>query len=143
MTEILLKEEWINENQSADIENKKLIIESLLNDNTHELDFLPKNLASDAKCIATAKVDYEGLDFSTRKNIIRYAESNIANNKLLVSFLQNEFILIYLDSSYENIEKHLKRLVSLASKSYNVKLAFGVSNNYYNLSNTKHFICKH
>lgn len=139
MTEILLKEEWINENQSADIENKKLIIESLLNDNTHELDFLPKNLASDAKCIATAKVDYEGLDFSTRKNIIRYAESNIANNKLLVSFLQNEFILIYLDSSYENIEKHLKRLVSLASKSYNVKLAFGVSNNYYNLSNTKAF----
>ena len=139
MTEILLKEEWINENQSADIENKKLIIESVLNDNTHELDFLPKNLVSDAKCIATTKIDYEPLDFSTRKNLIRFAESNYKNNNVLTAFLQNEFVLIYIDSNYQDIQDHLNRLVNHALNSYDLELTFGVSNNYYNLSNSKAF----
>lgn len=139
MTEILLREEWINENASADIENKKLIVESILNSKLYELDFLPKNLESDAKNIAVAKINYDALDFSTRKNLIRFAESNFTKNKLYVTFLQNKFIVIYLDSNKSKINEHLRLLINQASKSYNVYLNFGVSSTYHRISNSKTF----
>lgn len=139
MTEILLKEEWINENASADIENKKLIVESILNSNLYKLDFLPKNLDSDAKNIAVSIVNYDSLDFSTRKNLIRFTEANFANNKLYVTFLQNRFVIIYLDSDYSKINDHLNLLINQASKSYKVNLNFGVSNTFHKISNSKTF----
>ena len=139
MTEILLREEWINENASADIENKKLIVESILNSNLYRLDFSPKNLDSDAKNIAVSIVNYDSLDFSTRKNLIRFTEANFAKNKLYVTFLQNRFVIIYLDSDYSKISDHLNLLINLASKSYKVNLNFGVSNTFHNISRSKTF----
>lgn len=139
MTEILLREERINENASADIENKKLIVESILNSNMYKLDFLPKNINSDSKNIAVARINYDALDFSTRKNLIRFSESNFAKNKLYVTFLQNRFVIIYLDSNYSSISDHLNLLVSQALKSYNINLSFGVSSSYHNISNSKTF----
>ena len=139
MTEILLKEEWINENASADIENKKLIVESILNSNLYKLDFLPKNLDSDSKNIAIARINYDSLDFSTRKNLIRFSESNFVKNKLYVTFLQNRFVIIYLDSDDTSINKHLNLLLGQAAKSYKLNLNFGVSSAYHNISNSKTF----
>ena len=139
MTEILLREEWINENISADIENKKLIVESILNSNLDEYDFLPKNLESSAKNIAVAKVNYDSLIFSTRKNLIRFAESNFENNSLYVTFLHNMFVIIYLNSDYRSIKDHLNLLNTQALKSYNLHLNFGVSSSYHRISNSKKF----
>ena len=139
MTEILLREEWINENTSADIENKKLIVESILNSNLYNLDFLPKNLNSDSKNIAVARINYDALDFSTRKNLIRFSESNFVKNKLYVTFLQNRFVIIYLDSDDTNINKHLNLLLGQAAKSYNLNLNFGVSSAFHKISNSKTF----
>lgn len=139
MTEILLREEWINENISADIENKKLIVESILNSNLDEFDFLPKDLESSAKNISVAKVNYESLAFSTRKNLIRFAESNFENNNLYVTFLHNMFVIIYLNSNYTSINNHLNLLIVQALKSYNLHLNFGVSSSYHRITNSKKF----
>ncbi|MDY3006684.1 sugar diacid recognition domain-containing protein [Anaerococcus porci] len=139
MTEILIKEEWIKENQNIEFENKKYIIESILNSQLYNLDFLPKNIETDAKAIAVSKIKFNSIDFSTKRNLIKLTESNYKNNKLYTSIIHDRFVIVYLDCTYDDINKHLNLIVNHANNSYNLKLNFGVSSIFYNLDKAHEF----
>lgn len=133
MTEILLREEWIKENQSAKLENSKLIIESVLNSQLYNLDLVPKSLENSYKHFSVAEIPLDELGFDVKRNLIRYSESNYEIDKIYSTIIHDKFINIYIDGNEEKITNHLLKLYTTYKNNHNLSLDFGISDKFINI----------
>lgn len=139
MTEILLKEEWIKENIYADIENKKIIIESVINSSGDNLELIPSFVGSKPKKFAVADLNLIKLDYNGRRNLIRFSESNFDHDLIYSTIIQNRFISLYIDCDDQVIDSHLKKITTHFKKHYDLDLNFGISNSYHKLKNSNRY----
>lgn len=137
MTEILLREEWIKENQSADIENSKLIIESILNSQLYNLELIPKSLEGRFKHFSVAEIPLDDLDFDIKRNLVRYSESNYEKDNIYSAIIHDKFINLYIDSDEEKITNHLSTLYETYKNNHNISLSFGVSDKYMDIERAR------
>lgn len=139
MTEILLREEWIKETQSAKLENSKLIIESILNSQLYHLDLVPKSLENSYKHFSVAEIPLDELGFDIKRNLVRYSESNYEKDKIYSTIIHDKFINIYIDSNEEKITNHLLKLYATCKNNHNLSLDFGISDKFINIEEAKNF----
>lgn len=139
MTEILLKEEWIKENQTIEREDKRNLIESLIHNKINDYDFIPLEIENNKKFIAISQIRSNDMDINKRENILRFIESNFKKAYIYPAIIHNELIILYLSNSKDEIKKNLNLITNHMKKSYDLDLSFGVSNDYSTVSNSKTF----
>lgn len=137
MTEILLREEWLKENQSAKLESKKLIIESILNAQLYNLEIVPKSIENGIKHFAVSEIALDSFDFNMKRNLIRLSESNYKKDKLYSAIIHDKFINLYIDSNDKDITNHLSILYDNYIKSNKLPLHFGISNSFADVTSAK------
>lgn len=137
MTEILLREEWIKENQSAKIENSKLIIESILNSQLYNLELIPKSFEGRFKHFSVAEIPLDNLDFDMKRNLVRYSESNYEKDNIYSAIIHDKFINIYIDGNEEKITNHLSKLYETYQNNHNISLNFGVSDKFIDVERAR------
>lgn len=137
MTEILLREEWIKENQSAKLENSKMIIESILNAQLYNLKLIPKSLENTYMNFSVAEIPLDELDYDMKRNLLRYSESNYKKDKIYSAIIHDKFINIYIDSKEEEITSHLSKFYATYKNNHNLSLVFGISDKFIDIEDAK------
>lgn len=137
MTEILLREERIKENQSAKLENSKMIIESILNAQLYNLKLIPKSLENTYMNFSVAEIPLDELDYDMKRNLLRYSESNYKKDKIYSAIIHDKFINIYIDSKEEEITSHLSKFYATYKSNHNLSLVFGISDKFIDIEDAK------
>ncbi len=138
MTEILLREEWIKENQFAKLESSKMIIESILNAQLYNLKLIPKSLENTYMNFSVAEIPLDELDYDMKRNLVLGILNQITKkDKIYSAIIHDKFINIYIDSKEEEITSHLSKFYATYKNNHNLSLVFGISDKFIDIEDAK------
>lgn len=139
MTEILLKEEWIKENQTLEMENNRNLIDALIHDRLKRLEYFPENLSYSKKYIAYSVINNKNFDSKSKDKILRYISINNLYSNTYLSFIHNELIILFIENDRKDVYENISKIKYIFKNKLGVELNFGVSKSFYTTKNTSIF----
>lgn len=135
MTEILLKEEWIKENQIQRRDNYRNFIEGIIYNRFDETELLISRENNLSKYIAVSKVLDSYSDASKTDEIMNILDSFFFNdNNVTYAFLFQELVILFLNKNRNFISKTLEEINATIENTFNYEITFGVSNEFFLIS---------
>lgn len=138
MTEILLKEEWLKENELQRRNKNRHILEGIIYNKFDDFNITIDNKKNLAKYIAVARpLDiYPNLEES--EDILKILDSYLFDHdNILYSFLFQELVILFINCS----DIYIKRILTNINNSFKLikrkKINYGISALFYDLNKTK------
>lgn len=132
MTELLITEEWIKNNQFQKRENTRIYLESLINNKLapHYYDIKDKQ---NHYYLAIYRIDNTYIDPNLTNSILDRIELEIHHNKIQYAIIYQELIIIFNHLPRKSVEKSLNQIIQIISDKTRFKPNFGVSSNFCDL----------
>lgn len=135
MTEILLKEEWIKENEIQKRDNYRNLLEGIIYNKFQDINSMYSLEENSLKHIAISKpfINYSNTEHMDK--ILNILDSHFHNNNSVIySFVYQELVILFMDNSRISIERILKSIIQNCNEILKEKIAFGVSSSFTDLS---------
>lgn len=135
MTEILLKEEWIKENEIQKRDNYRNLLEGIIYNKFQDINSMYSLEENSLKHIAISKpfINYSNTEHMDK--ILNILDSHFHNNNSVIySFIYQELVILFMDNSRISIERILKSIIQNCNEILKEKIAFGVSSSFTDLS---------
>lgn len=135
MTEILLKEEWIKENEIQKRDNYRNLLEGIIYNKFQDINSMYSLEENSLKHIAISKpfINYSNTEHMDK--ILNILDSHFHNNNSVIySFVYQELVILFMDKSRISIERILKSIIRNCNEILKEKIAFGVSSSFTDLS---------
>lgn len=139
MTEILLREEWIKENQALEIENNRNLIDNLIHDNIKKLDYIPDNLIKSSKYIGYTLINKKTLTSFTRDSILKYINLKFQHSNTYLSFFHNELIMLFLHDDKSKLLEIVTTIIKIFKLKFNLKIRIGLSQSFKSINSPSIF----
>lgn len=137
MTEILLKEEWIKENETQKRDNYRNLLEGIIYDRFKDVNLMYSIDENSLKHIAVSKPFTSYLNTELVDKVLNILDSYFHNNnKVLYSFVYQELVILFMDNSKISLERILKAIVQSTNEILKLEIAFGVSSPFSDLNST-------
>lgn len=138
MTEILLKEERIKENQSFEKENTRNFIEALIHNKSENLNYKPDKFDESTKTLAFSKFPYN-YKYEKREKLIKYIQINMKFLGIYASFIQDELIILLIGHDKDSSKIMLSDIKKLIKEKVGFKIHIGVSKSFYYCKHANNF----
>ena len=135
MTEILLKEEWIKENEIQKRDNYRNLLEGIIYNKFQDINSMYSLEENSLKHIAISKpfINYSNTEHMDK--ILNILDSHFHNNNSVIySFVYQELVILFMDKSRTSIERILKSIMQNCNEILEENIAFGVSSSFTDLS---------
>ena len=137
MTEILLRDQWLKEIQDLEKERTRNLIEAIIYNRIEYHSFIPSNIFSKNKFLATAKI--KNVYDIDKNNLLNHLIINGDINNSYISIVQDEIVILLLTNSKQEVTEYLGRITKILKNKLNFNPIFGISENFKSLKSSDQY----
>lgn len=137
MTEILLKEDWIKENEIRRRDNYRNFLEGIIYNRFEDNNLINVTNENKSKMFAISKPVFTYLESEDIEKILNLLDTHFYNdNDIMYSFVYQDLVILFSDKSKQSVIRYLREITRNCKEMLKLEIKFGISDEFIDFNDS-------